>query len=326
MCKVSVVMPAYNCARFIGEAMTSVLSQTETDLELIVINDGSTDATLEIVKSIATTDSRVRVLSQPNSGKPSIARNRGLEQAAGEFICFLDGDDVYRSRKIQEGLEVFRKHPSIQLVFHDVKFIDEAGIEQLTTYLKSVGFAEKVLPSSRRLYESMFICNERSLFFFMCTTVTTILMSSVLIRRKRLTAEGVFFPENLTIGEDIDLWFRLVLPGGVAYMDQPLSSYRLYATSVTKRPDRNLCDPVLAHIKNYGRTAGFLDEWQRREYRRRIAQDLFDIGYTFSGQGRHQEALRLYIQSLRWRIAMGPLKGIVKSAVWGRLPKSQVDR
>jgi glycosyltransferase involved in cell wall biosynthesis len=305
-------MPAYNCGTFIAEAMASVLRQTELDLELIVVNDGSTDETLDIVNSMAKKDARIKVLSQANSGKPSIARNRGLEQAKGEFVCFLDGDDLYHPDKIHNSLEVLQRHPAIDMVFHDVKFMNEEGTEQTVTYLQAANFAERVLSKSKRLGEAKFFCDERALFFFMCTTVTSILMSSVLIRRKRLTAEDMFFPEDLTIGEDIDLWFRLVKSGGVAYIDRPLSYYRIYPLSVTKRSDRNIYDPVSAHIKNYKRNAGFLDAYQRIEYRKRIATGLFNIGYTCSCQGKYDEARQSYLRSLRWRFAVAPLKGIIK--------------
>lgn len=324
MCKVSVVMPAYNCAKFISEAMTSVLRQTEPNLELIVVNDGSTDETLDIVDSMAKKDVRVKVLTQANSGKPSIARNRGLEQATGEFVAFLDGDDLYYQDKLERALDVFHRYPGIDMVFHDVNFMDEAGTEQSVTYLEAVNFAERVLSKSKRLREATFLCDERALFFFMCTTVTTILMCSPVIRRKRLTDEDILFPEDLTIGEDVDLWFRLIKSGGVAFINRTLSCYRIYPLSVTKRPGRNIYDPVSAHIKNYKRDAGFLDADQRKEYRKRIANDLFNIGYTCSCQGKYDEARQSYLRSLRWRFAVAPLKGIIKTYLLRYRTKTQV--
>lgn len=324
MCKVSVVMPAYNCCKHIKDAVDSVLHQTERDFELIVVNDGSTDETLDIVDSMAKKDVRVKVLTQANSGKPSIARNRGLKQATGEFVAFLDGDDLYYRDKLENALDVFHRHPGIDMVFHDVNLMDEAGTEQRGTYLEAVNFAERVLSKSKRLGEATFLCDERTLFFFMCTMVTTILMCSPVIRRKRLTDEDILFPEDLTIGEDVDLWFRLIKSGGVAFINRTLSCYRIYPLSVTKRPDRNIYDPVSAYIKNYERDAGFLDANQRKEYRKRIANDLFNIGYACSGQGKHGEAFQAYLRSLQWRFGIAPLKGIIKTLLLGSLHRRKV--
>jgi glycosyltransferase involved in cell wall biosynthesis len=86
---VSVIMPVYNVGSFIDQAIASVLAQ-DVDLELIVVNDGSTDDTG--ARARAVTDPRVRVLDQPNSGRPSIARNRGMREARGRYLAFLDGD------------------------------------------------------------------------------------------------------------------------------------------------------------------------------------------------------------------------------------------
>jgi glycosyltransferase involved in cell wall biosynthesis len=317
MRKISVIMPAYNCGKYIRDAVDSVLHQTEQDVELIVVNDGSTDDTPEIVESIAALDMRVRVLTQPNSGKPSISRNRALALATGEFVCFLDADDLYYPDKIRAGLKVLQAHPTIDLVFHDVTFMNEAGAEQPVTYLKAVNFAERVISRSKGLGDAAFLCNERALFFFMCTTVTTILMSSVLIRRKLLTADPIGFPEDVTIGEDVDLWFRLVRSARVAYIDRPLSSYRIYPLSVTKRGDRNLYDPVAVHIRNYERTLGFLDGHQRREYRKRIGHDLYDIGYACSEREEYAHALGFYLMSLKWNWRIPAMKGAIKASLFG---------
>jgi glycosyltransferase involved in cell wall biosynthesis len=237
MNKISVIMPAFNCATYIDNAMVSVLHQTESDLELIVVNDGSIDGTQEVVKACAERDSRVKLINQPNSGKPAIARNRGLEHATGEFVCFLDGDDFYSPDKIKGSLEVLQKHSSANTVFHDVTFTSEAGSARLGSYLHSVPFAPKVLSASKRLGNDTFLCDERSFFWFMCINITTIYTSSILIHRIILTQGHFLFPEDLIIGEDVDLWFRLVGLGGVAYIDRPLSFYRQHASSVTKRKE-----------------------------------------------------------------------------------------
>ena len=92
--KVSVVMPIYNAYDYLRPAIDSVLGQTLADIELICVDDGSTDRSLDIIKEYQKSDSRIRILTESNAG-PSIARNKGLARARGEFVIFLDADDFY---------------------------------------------------------------------------------------------------------------------------------------------------------------------------------------------------------------------------------------
>ncbi|MBK8376011.1 MAG: glycosyltransferase [Sphingomonadales bacterium] len=101
MPKVSVIMPVFNGEKYIGESIASVLAQRSTDLELIVVNDGSTDNTLEIAKAFVEADARVQVISRSHSGRPSIPKNDGIAVARGEYVCFLDHDDLLGSRPNQ---------------------------------------------------------------------------------------------------------------------------------------------------------------------------------------------------------------------------------
>lgn len=96
---VTIVMPAYNVEKYIGKSIESVLGQTVSDWELIIVNDGSTDKTLSIIKHYAVTESRITVIDQPNCGV-SVARNKGLDAARGQFISFLDADDFYDNQYI----------------------------------------------------------------------------------------------------------------------------------------------------------------------------------------------------------------------------------
>ena len=95
---VSVIMPCYNCADFIEESIISVLSQDYSEIELILIDDGSTDSTADVISTI--NDPRIRYFSQPNSGV-SAARNNGLDQAKGEYIAFIDADDIWHKSKLR---------------------------------------------------------------------------------------------------------------------------------------------------------------------------------------------------------------------------------
>src|ERR1700676_4118751 len=112
MPKVSIIVPVFNCAPYIEDCLASLTAQTETDIEIIVVNDGSRDGTLEIVTRLAAKDGRISVLSFPsNSGYPGFARNQGIAHASGLNIAFLDGADLYHPRKIESVLSAFERLP-----------------------------------------------------------------------------------------------------------------------------------------------------------------------------------------------------------------------
>lgn len=123
---VTVVIPAYNASEYIGETIESVLQQSFTDFELLVINDGSTDNTAEVVRSYSQKDSRVTLLSQVNQGV-SVARNTGIQQAKGEFVAFLDSDDLWLPNKLDLHVQHLSANPQLGMSFGRVEFISFDG-------------------------------------------------------------------------------------------------------------------------------------------------------------------------------------------------------
>ena len=123
---VTVIIPAFNAAKTLLEAVSSVLAQSITELECLVIDDGSKDDTLSIAESLASSDSRVRVLCHPNHENRGVAasRNLGLDEAKGEFIAFLDADDAWLPHKLAAQLDVLARRPDIGCVFGDVYVCD----------------------------------------------------------------------------------------------------------------------------------------------------------------------------------------------------------
>ncbi|MEB3220224.1 MAG: glycosyltransferase [Nostocales cyanobacterium 94392] len=181
---ISVIIPAYNAEKMIRETVMSVLNQSFSNLELIVINDGSQDSTLDVLSSIK--DSRLQVFSYENSGV-CMARNRGIERASGEFISFLDADDIWTPDKLEAQLTALEKNPQAAVAYSWVDYIDEYGnFFHQGNYITINGSA----------YEKMLVQNilENG--------------SNPLIRREALTKVGVF-DESLTPAEDWDMWLRL---------------------------------------------------------------------------------------------------------------------
>lgn len=115
---VSIIMPAYNVDEYIEESIRSIQAQTYPNWELIVVNDGSTDTTQAVVERLASQDSRIRLVTQPNGGV-SRARNRGLELARGEYISFLDGDDLWEPTFLRELIDA-KKRPMLEWPIADM--------------------------------------------------------------------------------------------------------------------------------------------------------------------------------------------------------------
>lgn len=194
MGRVSVIIPAYNAAATIAATVASALGQIDGDLEVIVVDDGSTDATAAIVSALAQGDSRLRLLRGPNGGQ-AIARNRGIAAAAGELIAFLDADDQWTPDKIADQVRALEDHPEAAIAYGWTDYVDGAG--RFLHRGSYVSLSGRVLTA---LVQVNFIENG----------------SNVLVRRSALEAiavataagDGPFEPA-LVPSEDWDLWLRL---------------------------------------------------------------------------------------------------------------------
>jgi glycosyltransferase involved in cell wall biosynthesis len=208
---VSVIMPVFNVAPFVRLAVDSVLSQGFSDLELIVVDDGSTDGSLETLQRVR--DSRVRIISQPNAGS-SAARNTGIQEACARYISFIDGDDLWLPQKLCTHIAFMEGHPGVDLTFSRSEVIDEKG--------RHTGrFSRRVsgLVSFEQLLVENVVANG----------------SAVVLRREVLDKAG-HFDVTLRASVDHDVWLRVALtrPGNLYCIPEVLTRYRLRAGQITK--------------------------------------------------------------------------------------------
>ncbi len=209
---VSVIMPAYNSARFIGEAIESVLGQTWPKTELIIIDDGSTDETASIIKSYG---DRVRYVYQQNA-RQAVARNAGIAISKGEYLAFIDADDVWGEEKLQKQLDKFQSNPSLGLVSCSTIEIDEFS-KQIG--VKSTNLRGKALRS-----------------ILLGEGAAGINGSSPLIPRQVIESVGLFDPE-LTPVEDTDMFCRIAARYPIDYVDEPLVLYRSHSGNMHRKLD-----------------------------------------------------------------------------------------
>lgn len=216
MARVSVVIPTYNYARYVGNAIQSVLEQTVGDCEIVVVDDGSTDETADVVSRFG---SRVLYIFQPNRGL-SAARNRGIQEASGKWIGFLDADDLWLPSKIERQFASLRGNDE-RVVLHSNAFIsDESGKKSLCWQYQVSASLQKGLQVEDLLLRNW------------------INVSTGLVARSVLLSIGGF-DERLLASEDWDLWLRLGLAGyQFVYVEEPLAIYRHHEANMHKNVDR----------------------------------------------------------------------------------------
>lgn len=205
----SVVIPLYNKAAYIQHTLRSVLAQTCQDFEVVVVDDGSRDD--GAAQALALGDSRIRVVSQANAGV-SAARNRGVAEARGEWVAFLDADDHWHPQYLAVQGAAITAHPTVDVFgTHLWAVADKADWP---------GDAWPVVDASRPLELVTDLPRrwQQGIPFF---------TSSVVVRRSRLNAMQPCFPVGESLGEDLDLWFRLAEQAPVGVTPAPLVAYRV---------------------------------------------------------------------------------------------------
>jgi GT2 family glycosyltransferase len=208
---VSVIMAAYNADRFVGQAVASILSQTMEDFEFIVVDDGSTDATAEVVRSHD--DPRIRMLSFPHRGIPA-ARNAGIAAARAPYIACMDADDVSAPERLARQLEHMRANSDCVVVGTWARYIDVAN--------HPLGILEHPIPD-QEIRCTLHIANQ-------------FVHGSTLASRAAIIRAGGY-DESLPVVHDYHLWFRLARLGTLANLPTVLYELRLHADS-TSAEDR----------------------------------------------------------------------------------------
>lgn len=263
---VSVIMPTYNSAKFIGAAIESVINQTYSNFELIIIDDGSTDNTKEIIESY--NDSRIFYFYQDNMDK-AIARNNGIKKASGKFICFLDSDDYYFPNKLTDQLTFLKNRPGIDLVVGNYIRVDETD----------------VLIRKNELNPNKFIGLKPFLFG------NPFPIHSSLIRSEYVKKIGGF-DEKLKGGEDWDFHFRLALKGcKMEMIDTIVCAYRFQKNAVTKTNEL-YCKRMVEIVNNFFLNSSLQSNMKRNEaeakarvhYRlaaRCLVADQIELGFQY---------------------------------------------
>lgn len=306
---VSVVIPAYNAERHLGEALSSVLAQTFGDYEIIVVNDGSTDKTGDILDAFIRQESRIIRIDQPNSGKPSIARNRGIAACRAECIAFLDADDVWLPRKLEESLAALADTDA-DLCYHDFCWMGGHGDRSSQSRWGELNFLENAAPHLDKC-GAHYIARPSFLGFVVSTT-PAIQTSSVVLRKSVLCGDTWKFPEDMTIGEDLDLWFRLFYKCRTALLNQALFVYRKHGTNITADQVQLFLGMIEVREKVLERRHAIPSKI-RRSIQYRIADLYRDVAYLCRMEGNFDSARKYYWRSFRLKPEFRKVASILRS-------------
>lgn len=223
MPKVSVVMPAYNAEKYIGEAIDSILNQTFTDFEFIIINDGSTDRTEEIIQSYS--DSRIVYLRNEQNRGISDTLNRGLDTANGEYIARMDSDDISLSERLSKQVKYMDKHLEI-------------GVLGVAT----IEFGEGIKKEEKQYCISDPKDAKAGLFFSTCLAHPTVMIRASVLNKNKLRYESAY--DGM---EDYLLWWKIAHYTELCVLDEALFKYRIHQKQVTQ----NVNAEVIRKIKNF---------------------------------------------------------------------------
>jgi glycosyltransferase involved in cell wall biosynthesis len=275
MPKVSVILPCYNGAQWIDAAVRSVLCQTYKDLELIVVDDGSTDNSKDIVLSHSQ-DDRLRYIHQRNRGF-SAANNTGLKESEGEFIGFIGQDDLWMPNKLRCQVEYLERHKRVDLVHSDLYHIDSSG--------RTIKRRNPRIPrfsSNSEYVKELFLRN------FLC-------FQTVLVRRECFNEVGSF-DERMIVCSDHDLWLRMAGKFKMAYIKKPLVKKRYHPKQLMKvRKEAAIKDEFLLTKKAVAQYP-FLE----RYIKRKMAELYYVWGVALLEKGNKKSAREKFLQAIKY--------------------------
>ncbi|MCK4851950.1 MAG: glycosyltransferase family 2 protein, partial [Candidatus Omnitrophica bacterium] len=290
----SVIIPAYNCAGYITEAVESVLGQTYKDFEIIVVDDGSTDNTREILETYRRRG-LIRYVYQGNQGRAR-ARNTGIRSARGGYMAFLDADDVFLPESLEHRVRVMKEHPLLSLVFSDHYVKRSETDKGFFPHHRERRTIPRMAPAISAQYGNVYLFNSLccKLLFINNEFPWT---GTVLIRKACFDRVG-YFDEGLERAEDTDMWMRVMAGNEVGYIDEPLSVYNVYRGKLDKEETRHY-EAIIEYLEKFSKMEGTQrDPGLLRAVRRRAGRCYFTLGCYYLNKRSSGKARKYYLDSL----------------------------
>lgn len=314
---VSVIMPVYNTAQYIGDAIDSVLSQDYPNKELIIIDDGSTDGTVDIIRRY---QPAITLLTQKNQGS-AVARNAGLDAARGDYVAFLDSDDIWLPGKLTAQVKYMEQHPQIGMSYGRWKVWKPGPDGQFNA---PASFKHTVTDSAAPVG----IVKEGSGWLYNRLLFTSLLHTITVIARRDLINKVGTFDTALKRGQDYDYWLRASRLTEIHQLDQTFALYRLHGDGCAKKwPHVNYEKVVVENaLSRWGLEGPTGELTTKTDMQRRLADICFSFGYHHYWEGSPRLAVSAFRQCLGYRpghlaawryLAMSLFKSITKPSGQG---------
>ncbi|MEQ5833999.1 glycosyltransferase family A protein [Marinobacter sp. NFXS9] len=295
--RASVIIPSYNAASTLPETIESILPQLTEQDEIIIVDDGSTDNTKDLVSLYL--NKRIRYIWQPNSGGPASPRNRGIAAARGEYIFLFDSDDIMLPGKIEDSLAALSEHPDSGLLFTNFKTIDEHGNTLRNRFLDSYSFIKKIQNNPKKAVFRL-PAPEPWLYLSKQNFIGT---SGVVIPKSIFLDVG-YFDEEIQNGDDRDMWFEIAKRYNIIYLSNEYHEYRVHQNSIssgnaTKRAT-NKIKVLERQLKNSSTTKfqGNINREFKLNIRKLISKNYHDIACEQVNSGNHLSALKSIFRSI----------------------------
>jgi glycosyltransferase involved in cell wall biosynthesis len=278
---ISVIVPVFNSQDYIESCLVSIISQQcENSIEIIVVDDGSTDHSVQICSKYP----EIKLIQQHNQG-PAAARNRGIAAANGAFVAFLDSDDIWPSGKLAQQMAVFKRYPEVGLVFGDCRQFSLEE-QETTTYFEKARLDRDFWGSDclvKQPYDKLLHIN----------FITT---GSVLARRQFLEQAGLF-DESLRLVEDFDLWLRMALICPFARNAEVALLRRRHSDNIS-RDELAMSTAALTVLTSHRQQFATQLKIAGVSMNPRIAREYVSLGYLQLTKNQWSNACRSYVQAL----------------------------
>jgi glycosyltransferase involved in cell wall biosynthesis len=227
----SIIMPTYNRVHYIADAIQSVLVQSYKNWELIVVDDASTDNTKEIINEFLHKSQQIHYIKQDKNRGPSAARNVGISKARGEYIAFLDSDDIWHPEKLSQFMKLILKYPRGKLFYSDLRIFEGDEIMPKTY------FQQQEIPPMQGHISIHLI------------PFVPVLPSAVVIKKEVFHRIGLF-DEDVFVAEDIDIVSRIIKKYPIYFVGMPLTYYRIHPGQIVKNSELVMNEKIRT-IKKY---------------------------------------------------------------------------
>lgn len=274
MPKVSVIIAVLNCVEYIQESVESALAQTYGDCEIIVVDGGSDDGTIDKLQPYL---DKIQFIRQTGKGVAN-ARNEAINISQGEYLTFLDGDDCWLPEKLETQVAYLENHLDVGLVFSDVYWINVEGVNQGRWFKDHIPVYEGYV--LEKLLEHNFI-----------STLTTCL-------RREVFNNVSGFNEDIYYAEDTDLWLRIAETTKVGYINQPLAVYRLRNESRSENFEEHYLSKIKIIEYAIKRNPALFNSSRKRK-NQILGKQYYKLGYRLFAAGQRTKAVQALLEAIK---------------------------